>query len=74
MRVLFSWIDLDNDLKSGSEGGPRVPKTGFIDGPTLQLLNLEKFDAIINCTSLGFGKFIKKSPISFNQLITAKKK
>ena len=46
MRVLFSWIDLDNDLKSGSEGGPRVPKTGFMDGPTLQLLNLEKFDRV----------------------------
>ena len=46
----------------------------WLEHKRISLLNLEKFDAIINCTSLGFGKFIKKSPISFNQLITAKKK
>ena len=37
----------------------------------ISLLNLKNFDAIINCTSLGFGKFINKSPSPYHCVKTA---
>lgn len=44
MKVLFTWIHLEKDLTG--KGEPRNPKTGIINGPTLQLLELYKFDRV----------------------------
>lgn len=46
----------------------------WIDYKNIYHLNLEKFDTVINCSSIGFGKQKNKSPLSFSQLNNASKK
>ena len=47
-KVLFSWVDLEEDLKKKRyRGAHKDPKNSkILNGPTLQLLNLEKFDDV----------------------------
>ena len=49
-------------------------KSKWIEYKNIVNLNLDEFDAIINCSSLGFGKLKNKSPLSFVQLNNASKK
>ena len=51
IKVLFSWIDFDEDLKpsktkkfGGSHKDPR--NSNIMNGPTLQLMSFEKFDYV----------------------------
>ena len=46
----------------------------WINFNDIPFLNLKKFDAVINCSSIGFNKQKNKSPLSFNQLKSALKK
>ena len=53
------------------------PSTGGADTTIHRFtnsINLKKFDAVINCSSIGFNKQKNKSPLSFNQLKSASKK
>ena len=59
--------------KSSEKFSKKIGST-WLHNKNIVHLDLEKFDAIINCTSLGFGKLINKSPISFSQLENNKKK
>ena len=47
-KVLFSWVDLEEDLKKKRyRGAHKDPKNSkILNGPTLQLLNLDKFDDV----------------------------
>ena len=48
IKVLFSWVDSDKDLNpkkfGGSHKDPR--NSNIMNGPTLQLMNLEIFDYV----------------------------
>jgi shikimate dehydrogenase len=59
--------------KSSEKYSKKIGST-WLHNKNIVNLDLEKFDTIINCTSLGFGKLINKSPISFNKLKNNKKK